>query len=118
MKLKLGDGKKVKMWKVIWCGPWQLKELFPTLFEVAADQNITVADAGEWRGSCWSWKWCWRKQLLPEEIMEAQLLEDTLRTISPERSNEDKWIWLRDKSKNYKVKTAYEYLIVGNGATV
>lgn len=56
VKLKLGDGKKLKFWKDKWRGPWQLMEMFPRLFVAATDQNEVVADTGEWCGSSWVWK--------------------------------------------------------------
>lgn len=118
VKLKLGDGRQVKFWQDKWCGPWQLMELFPRLFELAANQNGSVADAGEWSGNRWSWQLSWCRQLLSEEQAEVQWLEDTLKPICPDRFREDIWLWMQDTSLKYKVKTTYEYLIAGHDEAV
>lgn len=42
VKLKLGDGKQVSFWHDKWCGPLQLSELFPRIFELADNQNCKL----------------------------------------------------------------------------
>ena len=42
----VGDGRKVKFWKDIWCGNIPHCEAFPSLFAFAVSQDAWVAD-------CW-----------------------------------------------------------------
>ena len=42
----VGDGRRVKFWKDIWCGNIPLCEAFPSLFAFAVSQDAWVAD-------CW-----------------------------------------------------------------
>ena len=42
----VGDGRRVKFWKDIWCGNIPLCEVFPSLFVFAVSQDAWVAD-------CW-----------------------------------------------------------------
>ncbi|RVW54461.1 putative ribonuclease H protein [Vitis vinifera] len=42
----MGDGRRVKFWKNIWCGNIPLCEVFPSLFAFAVSQDAWVAD-------CW-----------------------------------------------------------------
>lgn len=56
-----------------WCGPWSLKELFPNLFAVAADQYGVFADAGQWVHNIRSWQLSWSRDLLAVEEEEMLL---------------------------------------------
>lgn len=100
-------GRLARFWNDRWCGPWQLLELFPNLYEVAP-----VAGADERIENRWSWSLCWNRQLRPKELAEAEMLENLLLPLSLDSDTDDSRIWLRDKSLNYKVKKTYEHLVL------
>ena len=54
--IAVGNEKKVKFWKDLWCKDQTLKDVFPTLFLLVVDKEGWVSNA--WRESgklgCWS----------------------------------------------------------------
>ena len=43
----IGNGRKVKFWKDLWCEDQALKDVFPNLFQLAVNKDRWVFDA--WR---------------------------------------------------------------------
>lgn len=72
--------------------------------------NASVAAAGRWLGDGWEWQLSWRREMESVEQDEASQLADILKSLCPDRYREDKWVWLKDNSMIYKVKSAYEFL--------
>ncbi|RVW43704.1 hypothetical protein CK203_080516 [Vitis vinifera] len=54
--VEIGNGKRVKFWKDLWCEDQTLKDVFPTLFLLVVDKEGWVSDAWEESGElgCWS----------------------------------------------------------------
>ena len=52
----MGNGKRVKFWKDLWCEDQMLKKAFPILFLLVVDKDGWVLDAWEESGElgCWS----------------------------------------------------------------
>ena len=46
----VGNGRKVKFWKDLWCENQALKDAFPNLFRLAINKNQWVCDAWEEEG--------------------------------------------------------------------
>ena len=57
VRLQLKVGNKVRFWIDSWCGTTPLKEVFPRLFQVAANPSVLVGDSGSWAANCWVWGW-------------------------------------------------------------
>lgn len=67
IRLRLGNGHKMRFWMDSWCSHECLRELYPELFRVADNQN----------GS-WTWKINWIAELCDEEQVRANELMETI----------------------------------------
>ena len=54
-RLIVGNGRKVKIWKDLWCKDQALKDAFPNLFRLAINKDQWVCDAWEEGGEVGSW---------------------------------------------------------------
>ncbi|RVW81120.1 hypothetical protein CK203_044688 [Vitis vinifera] len=54
-RLIVGNGRKVKFWKDLWCEDQALKDAFPNLFKLAVNKDQWVCDAWEEGGEAGSW---------------------------------------------------------------
>ncbi|RVW67649.1 hypothetical protein CK203_063071 [Vitis vinifera] len=54
-RLIVGNGRKVKFWKDLWCEDQALKDAFPNLFRLAINKDQWVCDAWEEGGEVGSW---------------------------------------------------------------
>jgi len=50
LKVKVGDGKKVKFWEDPWLHESAIKNLFPELYTISSQQNTTIARMGWFEG--------------------------------------------------------------------
>ena len=60
----VGDGRRVKFWKDIWCGNIPLCEAFPTLFAFAVSQDAWVADCWDSMGDAGGWYPCFSRPFM------------------------------------------------------
>jgi len=77
-KFRLGNGERTSFWKDVWLDMSVLKELFPRLFLLAVDKNVTVAEPGCWSGLSLKWNLCWSRTLLDREAGEVSKLQDII----------------------------------------
>ena len=54
-RLIVGNGRKVKFWKDLWCEDQALKDVFPNLFRLAVSKDRWVFDAWEEGGEVERW---------------------------------------------------------------
>ncbi|RVW90828.1 hypothetical protein CK203_028560 [Vitis vinifera] len=57
----VGDGRRVKFWKDIWCGNTPLCEAFPSLFAFAVSQDAWVEDCWDYMGDAGGWNPCFSR---------------------------------------------------------
>ena len=57
----VGDGRRVKFWKDIWCGNIPLCEAFPSLFAFAVSRDTWVADCWDSMGDARRWYPCFSR---------------------------------------------------------
>ncbi|KAK2447294.1 hypothetical protein QL285_006665 [Trifolium repens] len=90
---KLGDGGNTKFWKEPWIGMVPLCSIFPRLFKIALQPDISVKGMGEWVNGIWCWRFGWRRVFLVwEEDLFLKFKETiALATIS---FNKDSWLFL------------------------
>ncbi|RVX20860.1 hypothetical protein CK203_002941 [Vitis vinifera] len=55
VSFSVGDGKRVRFWKDIWCGSNSLCEAFPSLFALAVSKEVWVADCWDLMGEEGGW---------------------------------------------------------------
>ena len=51
----VGDGRRVRFWKDIWCGNNSLREAFPSLFALVNSKDAWVADCWDYLGEEGGW---------------------------------------------------------------
>ena len=49
--IEVGNGRKVRFWKDVWCGEAPLCSSFPSLYEVASSKGVKVAKLWEVTGT-------------------------------------------------------------------
>ena len=59
----MGDGRRVRFWKDIWCGNIPLCEAFPSLFALAVSQDAWVVDCWDFVGDVGGWIPCFSRSL-------------------------------------------------------
>ncbi|KAG7950083.1 hypothetical protein I3843_13G094100 [Carya illinoinensis] len=55
VKLQVGTGTMIKFWSDVWCDSRALKDLYPSLFQLASVKDLSVADAMEVSGGRITW---------------------------------------------------------------
>ncbi|GAU27882.1 hypothetical protein TSUD_159760 [Trifolium subterraneum] len=87
---KIGNGGATSFWHDSWVGPQTLKEVFPRLFLVSAQQDSSVFEVAQRIPGRRGWDLKWRRRLFVWEEELRDLLENVLTPI--ELSNvEDVW---------------------------
>jgi hypothetical protein len=82
--------------------------MFPVLFDICNEQNITVAEA-----AIMGWRFSYRRWLTPDFIIqEAGLLQLMNQTNLSQENNSPRWKW--SKNGSFTVKSMYKQ-ICGNG---
>lgn len=99
-------------WHDKWNGQWSMKDLFPQLFSLSANQFGVVEEFGQWDSGRWLWWMKWNRELSAEEHVVAAYMENILLPLQPAVNVDDKWIWLLDKTSSYKVKSTHKHLVL------
>ncbi|GAU20182.1 hypothetical protein TSUD_352460 [Trifolium subterraneum] len=114
---RVGNGVETLFWSDPWLGGVPLCVRYSRLFELAANQSISVANMCElgWEegGAGWQWHrqlWVWGEELLLE--CTGLLLATVLQTNSS-----DSWIWRHDIGGGYSVRGAYSLLAAREDGT-
>ena len=68
----VGNGRKAKFWKDLWCEDQTLKEVFPNLFRLAVNKDERVFDAWEEGGEVGSWNPLFSKHFNDWEMEEVE----------------------------------------------
>ncbi|RVX00739.1 putative ribonuclease H protein [Vitis vinifera] len=109
----VGDGRRVKFWKDIWCGNIPLCEAFPSLFAFAVSQDAWVADCWDSMGDAGGWYPCFSR---PFNDWELEAVASLLSFLQGKRLNvgmEDRVLWNASKNGIFSVKSLYNTLDSG-----
>lgn len=107
---RVGDGKEFLFWDDVWWGTSKLRSLFQRLFILSSQKEASIFEMGEWRDNRWCWNFSRNRELLDREKEKVEELKALLRSFSPQMNRRDSWVWIRDGSGSYTVKSAYEEL--------
>nr|CAN74099.1 hypothetical protein VITISV_028591 [Vitis vinifera] len=87
-RIHIGNGRRTKFWWDMWVGDSKLKDLFPLLFRIAANNSATVADLwGRQEGGGGGWEVHFRR---PFQDWELEEVNRFLGYISAVRVQEEK----------------------------
>ncbi|RVW32661.1 Transposon TX1 uncharacterized 149 kDa protein [Vitis vinifera] len=106
----VGDGRRVKFWKDIWCGNIPLCEAFPSLFAFAVSQDAWVADCWDSMGDAGGWYPCFSR---PFNDWEMEVVASLLSFLQGKRlivGMEDRVWWNASKNGIFSVKSLYNTL--------
>ncbi|RVW48620.1 Transposon TX1 uncharacterized 149 kDa protein [Vitis vinifera] len=109
----VGDGRRVKFWKDIWCGNIPLCEAFPSLFAFAVSQDAWVADCWDSMGDAGGWYPCFSRSF---NNWELEAVASLLSILQGKRLNvgmEDRVVWNASKNETFSVKSLYNTLDSG-----
>ena len=53
--LVVGNGKRFRFWKDIWCGTEPLSETFHIIYTIAATKDAYLEDLWDWSREEWGW---------------------------------------------------------------
>ena len=94
----VGNGKRVKFWKDLWCEDQTLKDVFPTLFLLVVDKEGWVSDAWEESGELGCWSPRFSRHLNDWEMGEVESLYWKLHSLAVRRDVEDALSWRESRT--------------------
>lgn len=82
----VGNGKRVRFWKDIWCDSASFKDRFPLIFAIAKNKDSSVFEATE--NNLGTWNIVVNRNLQDWEIDEYEMMHLTLATIQLNNLND------------------------------
>ncbi|RVW30368.1 hypothetical protein CK203_097914 [Vitis vinifera] len=109
----VGDGRRLKFWKDIWCGNTPLCEAFPSLFAFAVSQDAWVEDCWDYMGDAGGWNPCFSRSFNDWELEAVASLLSVLQGKRLNVGMEDRVVWNASKNGSFSVKSLYNTLDSG-----
>ena len=107
VSFSVGDGKRVRFWKDIWCGNTPLCEAFPSLFDLAGSKDAWVADYWDPMGEEGGWT---PHFVRPFNDWEVERLLSSIQGKRLDVDGEDRMPWKGTKNEIFTVKSLYKSL--------
>jgi hypothetical protein len=104
---KIGNGKMTQFWNGVWLTSSPLRVCFPRLFQICYNAEASVAKCAEL-----DWQFNFRRMLDPEALLEWTQLQELLRGVQTQES-EDEVIWGLSSSKKFTTGSLYKCLTNG-----
>ena len=106
----IGNGRHISFWWDNWARDSKLKDVFPSLFRIAAHKFATMADLwggqGD-RGGCWNVHF--RRSFQDWELEEATHFLELISMLKVQE-REDSLVWKNDGRGKFSVKSYYKLL--------
>ncbi|KAJ9677520.1 hypothetical protein PVL29_022489 [Vitis rotundifolia] len=106
----IGNGRKVKFWKDVWCEDQALKDAFPNLFRLAVNKNQWVRDAWEEQGEVGSWNPLFSRHFNDWEMEEVEGLLRKIHPLVLHSDVEDALSWKINKNGSFSIRSLYRSL--------
>lgn len=102
----IGLRKRVSLWQDSWCREGPLKDLFPTLYNIAQDKQALVSDYLTWHNEEMVWSVTPIRSLQDWEIVieDFTALMDILYHHKIKRTEEDQMRWKHTRSDIFEVR--------------
>ena len=112
--IHIGNGRHTRFWWDIWAGNSKLKDLFPTLFRIAAHKSTSMADLwGTQGGEDGCWEVHFRRSFQDWELEKVTRFLEHISAIKVQEG-EDSLAWKNDGRWKFNVKSYYKSLRAEN----
>ena len=115
VKLKVGNGDRIRFWEDVWCGDFSFKEAFPSLYRVSTLHNAPLSSfISHHRSSLGvghSWNFHLRRDLNVREIDELIGLLSRLESARLCQAITDRRVWGFESSGLFTCKSFFNSLI-------
>ena len=102
--MRVGNGEQTSVWEDAWCTSSPFKFLYPNLFEICNEKELSVAEAFRI-----NWQLTFRRWLPGDLQTQLRMLKDKVLTC-PLGEGRDKPVWLLTKYGEFTVKSLYSNL--------
>jgi len=109
IKLVVGVGDKIRFWEDVWVGNSPLKDLFPRIFNLSCNQNMSIQSVSSWSPS-FSWDLTFRRNLNDREIIEFSAMMELIQGVSLNQNYPDKRSWMALSSGIFSCKSFFDVL--------
>ena len=110
VSFSVGDGRRVRFWKDIWCGNNSICETYPSLFALAVSKDAWVANYWDSLGEVGGWIPRFSRPFNDWEVEAVERLLSTLQGKRLAASLEDRVVWKVSKNGIFSVKSLYNSL--------
>ncbi|RVX09480.1 putative ribonuclease H protein [Vitis vinifera] len=110
----VGNGKRIKFWKDIWCGDEPLCVSFPSLFALAVSKDAWVKDVWRCNEGGGSWSPLFSRPFNDWELEEVCSFFVALNRKQIQQGVDDRVIWRETKCGMFSVKSLYKSLVSGH----
>lgn len=103
---KIGDENAIRFWEDWWVGSRPLKDMYPRLYNISFDHNISMAEAVNkgWQG------FSFRRDLNAETSELWNSLKQRCEVVRM-HGGADQPMWMLTKNRKFSVKSLYSFLI-------
>ena len=106
----VGNRRRVKFWKVKWCGDEPLRCTFPSLYTLASLKEAWVIGLWVHEGERGHWNLCFSKSLNDWEVDIVEELFSRLQGEMVVGEEEDKVVWMNLSNNKFSLKLLYDAL--------
>ncbi|RVX16130.1 hypothetical protein CK203_014543 [Vitis vinifera] len=109
-RIHIGNGGQTRFWWDMWVGDSKLKDLFPLLFGIAANNSAIVADLwGRQEGGGGGWEVHFRRPFQDWELEEVNRFLGYISAVRVQEG-EDFLVWKIERKGTFKVNSYYRSL--------
>ncbi|KAG2687140.1 hypothetical protein I3760_09G038400 [Carya illinoinensis] len=110
VKLRVGTGSRIKFWRDVWCASRALKDLYPTLFQLARDKEASMAEVMEIEGGQFLWNINFSRAAQDWELSIFEDFYSLIYSIRPNSQQEDVLRWSLTDKGIFSVRSFYKTL--------
>ena len=106
----LGDGRRIRFWKDVWCGKEALCSLFPSMYLLAMQKDAMVADLWNWVREEGGWSLTFLRSFNDWEMEKVERFLSSIHRKKIKPWIEDKLLLKGSSHGKFFVKTMYSGL--------
>jgi hypothetical protein len=107
---RVGAGDKVQFWHDVWCSDLPLKVLFPELFSIARDKDVSVAALMSFSNGTLHWDVSFSRNLQDWEMESLVAFMELIYSQTLDGTGQDQLCWNKMEKKAFSVKSFYHCL--------